>query len=65
MSQDKWRMMLNASQEKIFPCTNIPSSHFLAGDEAYPSKPYVMRPYPQRNWGPEEELLNKRLRNAR
>lgn len=56
---------LNTNQEKVLPGTDTALPHFLVGDEAYPLKTYLMRPYPQRNLGPEEEIFNKRLSNAR
>lgn len=56
---------LNANQEKVLPGTDIALPHFLVGDEAYPLYTYLMRPYPQRNLGPQEEIFNKRLTNAR
>ena len=56
---------LNSNQEKVLPGTNIAMPHFLVGDEAYPLKTYLMRPYPQRNLSPQEDLFNKRLTNAR
>lgn len=56
---------LNAHSLRKLPGTDIALPHVLVGDEAYPLKTYLMRPYPQRNLGPEEEIFNKRLSNAR
>jgi len=65
LSQQLENGALNANQEKVLPGSNIALPHFLVGDEAYPLKTYLMRPYPQKNLGPEEEIFNKRLTNAR
>jgi hypothetical protein len=56
---------LNVRLEKVLPGTDIALPHVLVGDEAYPLKTYLMRPYPQRNLGPEEDIFNKRLAKAR
>lgn len=37
----------------------------LIGDEAYPLKEYLMRPYPQRGLDNSKEIFNKRLSRAR
>lgn len=48
------------------PGTNTIVPHVLVGDEAYPLKTYLMRPYPQRSvLGPDEDRFNRRLTNAR
>ena len=41
------------------------SPYALIGNERYPLKPFLMRPYPQRSVGPDEEIFNKRLSLAR
>lgn len=56
---------LIANQEKVLPGSDIVLPHFLVGDEAYPLKTYLVRNYPQKKLGPEEEIYNKRLTNAR
>jgi hypothetical protein len=55
---------LNVRLEKVLPGTDIALPHVLVGDEAYPLKTYLMRPFPQRNLGPEE-VFDKRLAKAR
>ncbi|XP_071653232.1 uncharacterized protein [Temnothorax longispinosus] len=37
----------------------------LVGDEAFPLKPYLLRPYPGRGLTPEQEMYNYRLSRAR
>lgn len=37
----------------------------LVGDEAFPLKPYLLRPYPGRGLTPEQEVFNYRLSRAR
>uniref|UniRef100_A0A1Y1M573 DDE Tnp4 domain-containing protein n=1 Tax=Photinus pyralis TaxID=7054 RepID=A0A1Y1M573_PHOPY len=56
---------LNTKLEKRLPGTDISLPHVVLGDEAYPLKTYLMRPYPQRNLGPEEEAFNQRLSRTR
>lgn len=56
---------LNVKSEKCLPGSDIRLPHVILGDEAYPLKNYLMRPYPQRSLGPEELIYNKRLTNAR
>lgn len=55
----------NIPPEKKLPGTNIKVPHVLIGDEAYPLKPYLMRPFPDRNLDPIKENFNKRLSSAR
>lgn len=56
---------LNVNSETCLPGTDIVLPHVMLGDEAYPLKTYIMRPYPQRSLGPEEDIYNKRLTKAR
>jgi hypothetical protein len=37
----------------------------LVGDEAFPLKPYLLRPYPGRGLTPEQDIFNYRLSRAR
>lgn len=40
-------------------------SYCLVGDEAFPLKPYLLRPYPGRGLTPEQGVFNYRLSRAR
>lgn len=39
---------LNIPGPKLLPSTSIQLPHVIVGDEAFPLKPYLMRPYPGR-----------------
>ncbi|XP_065216250.1 uncharacterized protein LOC135842631 [Planococcus citri] len=55
----------NVPQDTNLPNSNIMAPFVLIGDEAYPLKTYLMRPYPQRGLTPENEIFNKKLSIAR
>nr|CAH7738425.1 unnamed protein product [Callosobruchus chinensis] len=40
---------MNIPPEQVLPGTNIMISYFFVGDEAFPLKAYIMRPYPGQN----------------
>lgn len=56
--------LFNVPEPKAFPETETILPHVLIGDEAYPLKPYLMRPYPGRELIPIKENFNKRLSTA-
>lgn len=47
------------------PGSNQTLPHVLVGDEAYPLKTYLMRPYPSGNLNREKKIFNRRLSRAR
>jgi hypothetical protein len=57
LSQQLENGALNANQEKVLPGSNIALPHFLVGDEAYPLKTYLMRPYHQKIWAQKKKYL--------
>lgn len=55
----------NVPPPRKLPGSNVILPHVLVGDEAYPLKTYLMRPYPSGNLDSEKENFNKRLSRAR
>lgn len=51
--------------DQELPGSNIKLPNVLIGDEAYPLKKYLMRPYPRRVLTPKREYFNTRLSTAR
>jgi len=51
--------------EKYLPGTNINVPHVLFDDEAYPLKPYLMRPFPSRGLNAATDNFNDNLSRAR
>jgi len=56
---------LNIPPNQNLPGTNIEAPFAFIGDEAYPLKSYLLRPYPSRNLNPIKENFNNRLSAAR
>lgn len=50
---------------KCLPFTNISTQHIFVGDETFPLKLYMMRPYSKRQLGDAERVFNYRLSRAR
>ena len=56
---------LNIPQLKQLPGRNIKIHYFIVADQAFPLKPYIMRPYPSRNLDKKKRIFNYRLSRAR
>ena len=61
---------LAEGQASLPPPNKIPDTdeichHFLVGDEAFPLKTYLMRPYSKNQLGDAERVFNYRLSRAR
>lgn len=56
---------MNMPLPRTLPGTEIVLPMVIIGDEAYPLKQYLMRPYPQSVLNPQNEIFNKRLSRAR
>lgn len=56
---------LNVPRPAEVPNSGITLPHVFVGDEAYPLKPYLLRPYSRKDLGENEEIFNYRLSRAR
>lgn len=66
MSQALEKNLLSIPRAHPLPRTNCPLPFFLVGDEGFPLKTYLMRPYARRNLhGNKERVFNYRLSRAR
>lgn len=50
---------------ETLPGTDVLIPYMLVGDDAYPLRPDLMKPYPFRNMVPEQRIFNYRLSRAR
>lgn len=55
----------NVPPQKILPNSNISTPHVLIGDEAFPLKPYLLRPFPAKRITAYQENFNTNLAKAR
>ncbi|VEN48424.1 unnamed protein product [Callosobruchus maculatus] len=56
---------INIPRDKCLPGTNIVMPYFFVGDEAFPLKKYIMRPYPGKHLSNTQKIFNYRLSRAR
>lgn len=56
---------LNLPNPEILPHGTIPVPHLIVADDAFPLKPYIMKPYSRRNMTYDERIFNYRLSRAR
>lgn len=56
---------LNIPPAKPLPHRTLPVPYCIVADDAFPLKPYIMKPYPFLNQGIEKRIFNYRLSRAR
>jgi len=56
---------LHLPQAKTLPGGSIPVPHLIVADDAFPLKPYIMKPYSHRGLSYDERIFNYRLSRAR
>lgn len=59
------RGTLSVPTDAPLPGTDTPTHYVILGDEAFPLKPYLMRPYPGRNLDVSKKIFNYRLSRGR
>ncbi|KAJ8977827.1 hypothetical protein NQ317_011911 [Molorchus minor] len=55
----------NMPKDEVLPQTDVYAPYVLVGDEAYPLKRYLLKPYPRQNLTDEQRIFNYRLSRAR
>lgn len=55
----------NLPEATSFPHDDKPMPYCLVGDDAFPLRKYLMKPYPMRNLSKEQRIYNYRLSRAR
>lgn len=56
---------LNFPQPQPFPKDDEPMPFFIIGDDAFPLRHYLMKPFPQRGMTRAQRIYNYRLSRAR
>ena len=57
--------LLNIPNGYVLPNTNTKAKYYFVGDEAFPLKGHLQRPYPWRNLAEKSRIYNYRLSRAR
>lgn len=65
LGQQLERGTLNVPEDRPLPASDKPMPFVLVGDEAFPLKRYMMRPYPGKGLSTEKKIYNYRLSRAR
>jgi hypothetical protein len=55
----------NMPSDEYMPTTDISTPFVFLGDDVYPLKPYLLKPYSRQNFTDEEMIFNYRLSRAR
>lgn len=56
---------MNVPGPQMLPSGTVPVPHLIVADDAFPLKPYIMKPYSRRNMTYGERIFNYRLSRAR